>query len=242
MGGLPCFLNFSNATTVHLKKKWRVCGNHFCYCTTSPLLTKIQKRETQLWKIHKQSCTLFQKLMCVQNLHSSQQSFYFFRGSHPILGRSLPILQCSSIKVHSEKHSEGWCHFLGCVPYTEIVGKFQYWQFQQSLWLVFEWMHSKATVPLRFELPVIISISLFQSISLRIMLYHHDRIEYSCYIFSTQHQQVCKNEVFLKARWAVVCSLGPQPAVYLHTIYVTMMAIRIINNQVWKNGWEKRAQ
>ena len=201
------------------KKKWRVCGNHFCYCTTFPLLTKIQKTEMQLWKIHKGSCTVFQELMCVQNLHSLQQSFHFFKGSHPILRRSLPILRCScSIKVHSEKRSEGWCHFLGSIPYTESVGMFQYWQFQQSLSLVFEWMHNKATVPLPFELPVIISISLFQFISLWIMLYHHNRIEYSCYIFSTQHQQVCKNEVFLKARWAVVCSLGPQPAVYLHTI------------------------
>lgn len=88
-------------------------------------MTKIQKTEMQLWKIHKRSCTLFQKRTCVQNLHSLQQSFYFFRRSHPILGRSLPILRCScSIKVRSEKRLEGWCHFLGCVPYTEIVGKF----------------------------------------------------------------------------------------------------------------------
>lgn len=72
-----------------------------------------------------EAALFFQKLTCVQNLHSLQQSFYFFRRSHSILGRSLPILRCScSIKLRSEKHSERWCHFLGCVPYTEIVGKF----------------------------------------------------------------------------------------------------------------------
>jgi len=33
----------------------------------------------------KQSCTVFQKLICVQTQHSSQEAFRFFRRSHPIL-------------------------------------------------------------------------------------------------------------------------------------------------------------
>ena len=48
---------------VHLR------GNHF---HTSLLHTKLRKTQTLLWKIHKQSCTAFQKFMCVQTQCSSE--------------------------------------------------------------------------------------------------------------------------------------------------------------------------
>jgi len=47
-----------------------VCGNHFHCCTAFPL-------QAQLWKIRKQSCTAFWKLMCVWAQCSSKETFRF---------------------------------------------------------------------------------------------------------------------------------------------------------------------
>ena len=49
----------------------------------------MQLWKTQTQKIHKQSCTVFRKLMCVQ----TQRSSGFFKKALPILKRSLSLLQ-----------------------------------------------------------------------------------------------------------------------------------------------------
>jgi len=51
---------------MHQKLLKHICGNYFHYCTTSLLQVKLQKTQTQLWKIHKHSCTTFQSLLCAQ--------------------------------------------------------------------------------------------------------------------------------------------------------------------------------
>jgi len=54
-----------------------VCRNYFRYCAAFPL-------QMQLQKISKQSCTAFQKVMCVRTQRFSEEAFRIF-------GRNLPI-------------------------------------------------------------------------------------------------------------------------------------------------------
>ena len=51
-----------------IKNMMHVCGNHFWYCATLPLQTKLQK-------IRKRSCTSFHKFMCVRTQRSSEEAF-----------------------------------------------------------------------------------------------------------------------------------------------------------------------
>jgi len=45
------------------KKLMHICGNHFRFCATSALQTKLWKTQMQQ-KIHKRSCTTVWKLLC----------------------------------------------------------------------------------------------------------------------------------------------------------------------------------
>jgi len=79
-----------NVTTLHKVryasiKTMRICGNHFHYSAALALQPQLQKTQTQLKKIHKRSCTVFRKLMCVGTQCSSEEL------SHLILWRSLLI-------------------------------------------------------------------------------------------------------------------------------------------------------
>jgi len=44
------------------------CRKHFCYSTTFPLQTKLQKRQTQLWKNSRRS--ICKDLQCFGNLYA----------------------------------------------------------------------------------------------------------------------------------------------------------------------------
>ena len=71
----------------------------FCFSVTHVAW----KTQTQLRKICKQSCTMFQKLMCARTQRSSEEAFHVFERNLTILRRSLPICGRDVPQMHFGK-------------------------------------------------------------------------------------------------------------------------------------------
>ena len=74
-----------------LRQVWYASLKMTYICRYLSVTNAAWKTQTQIRKICKQSCTPFQKLMCVQTQRSSEEAFHFFGRNLLILGRSLLI-------------------------------------------------------------------------------------------------------------------------------------------------------
>jgi len=95
-----------HCSMVCVKNMRHVCGNHFCYCATLPLQTKLQK-------ICKRSCTSFHKFMCVRNQRSSEEAFRFSAQlcHKHMFGKKLQRSDCNSFdSCYPSNHNEPHPH------------------------------------------------------------------------------------------------------------------------------------